>query len=554
MASHVPAFDAEDDTERQHPYLFLNGQEVDKIHALAQDDSTYQHEHLHWRTEQAEQWLDIESPELTARPEMGFWVRDLGLLYALTREDRYAEETARVLLHYADEYRGYPVRDLSRVGVSTLDESRWLVTLSGGYDLIYNSGVLTDEEKQHIEEHLLRASAHFLTIGPGDEEVHRVGGGICNYRVVENAAVIAVGFLLRDNELVNFALNSPRGFYRQVEEGVLDDGGWWEDSPAYHVGMIQAFTSMAEVAWHSGVDLYRHPRYLAMFRWPTHLLLPDGTLPATNDAGYAVTVQQNALLRLAALCYARTGDPSLEPLLARAPLGPILGAAANYSVWLDAYTLWITPTWPEVQPLRKSIVLPATGKAILRTDPPAEDIDLILDYGPHAGYHGHYDKCNIILYANNRVQSPDPGIGNYAHPTAHGWYRTTLAHNTVVVNQRNQPPSMGYLHLFAASPRFKIADTSPACEKDENWGEQQQRRIVALVDEAFLIDIYRYGWIEFWPESGPKDWVYHNFGTFHTDERLVAQNGPLGEANGYQYVTNIRRGQPGGATSASRRT
>ena len=532
----------------QHPYLFLNGQEVNKIRALAQDESTYQHKHLLWLKEQAEWWLGLESPAWAARPETGLWVRDLGLLHALTLEQRYAEGTARALLRYADEYRTYPIGTLCRVGVSTLDESRWLVTLSGGYDLIYNSGVLNDEEKRYIEEHLLRASAQFLTIGPGDEEVHRVGGGICNYRVVENAAIIAVGFLLRDDELVNFALNSPRGFYRQLGEGVLDDGGWWEDSPAYHVAMIHAFTSVAEAAWHSGIDLYHHPKYLSMFQWPNHLLLPDGTLPATNDAGYSVPTQQLALGRLAALCYARTADRSLEALLARAPLGPILGPASRSGVWLDAYTLWIVPTWPEVKPPRKSMVLPATGKAILRTDPPAEDIDLVLDYGPHAGYHGHYDKCNIILYANGRIQAPDPGIGSYGHPAAHGWYRTTLAHNAVVVRQRNQPPSTGYLHLFATSPRFKIADTSPGCEKDENWGEQQQRRIVALVDETFLIDIYRYGWISFWAESGTKDWVYHNFGAFHTDERLVAHDGPLGEAHGYQYVTHVRRGLPAGTT------
>ena len=531
--------------EQRHPCLFLNEEEVEKIRVLARDQGSEQYEHLRWLTDQAEEWFSLESPDLTPCVETGLKVRDLAVLHALTREQRYADEAARILLHYADNYADYPLGTITRIEQSSLDEGRWLVALSGAYDLIHSSGALSDGDRRHIEEDLLRPSARLLTTGPGDEEVHRVAGGICNYRVVENAGICAVGFLLRDRELIELALNSPRGFYRHLEEGVLDDGGWWEDATSYHGGMIMHFTMIAEAAWHSGVNLYDHPKYRAMFQWSNHMRLPDGTLPATNDAAYGRSWASSCgQERMALLCYARTGDRSLEPILARAHFGPI---SQNDFSFIDVYTLWISAKRPDAKPERKSVNLGGTGKAIFRTDPPAEDIDLILDYGPHAGYHGHYDKCNIILYANGRMQAPDPGIGGYGHPMAHGWYRTTLAHNTVVVNQRNQPPSTGYLHLFETSPRFKLADVSPVGERDENWGDQQQRRVVALVDEAFLIDIYRYGWIDIWPGSGPRDWVYHNFGTFQTDEPLVAQQGPLGEADGYQYVTNVRRGRAAGA-------
>ena len=64
------------------------------------------------------------------------------------------------------------------------------------------------------------------------------------------------------------------------------------------------------------------------------------------------------------------------------------------------------------------------------------------------------------------------------------------------------------------------------------------RRTLALLDESFIVDIFR-------AQGGNVyDWAYHNFGAFQTDERLITQDAPLGETNGYQYVTNVRRGLP----------
>src|SRR5205823_501694 len=77
----------------------------------------------------------------------------------------------------------------------------------------------------------------------------------------------------------------------------------------------------------------------------------------------------------------------------------------------------------------------------------------LMDYGPHGGVHGHYDKLNLILYA-----SPPGGKGDemggepvfhfYDNPLHDEWTKVTLAHNTMAVDERSQAATEGRLLLF----------------------------------------------------------------------------------------------------------
>jgi hypothetical protein len=80
------------------------------------------------------------------------------------------------------------------------------------------------------------------------------------------------------------------------------------------------------------------------------------------------------------------------------------------------------------------------GFGILRT--PAADGSgnqgLILSYGPTAS-HGHPDKLHIDLYAMNDVLMPTPGVNfPYNNPNIPKWLHTTLAHNTLTVDEKSQ--------------------------------------------------------------------------------------------------------------------
>ena len=580
----------------KHPYLFLNAEELETIRKLSKDESTYQHSYIGWLTKRMDNWLGLGEVDIIPRvdeatsitcnvcgtslanntfdllqpfkhrcgrcgeimhgaaydnawrtsvqSQVGPLVRDLGMLYGVTGDQRYAQEAARILVNYADQYRDLPVSNMSRLGSYILVDNGWTLGMASGYDLIFNSGALITEQKSKIEEDLFLPAAALLMAGQGHYMPDRVGGGISNFRVATLSGVNAIGFLLRDEELVDFTLNGPVGVLRLLDEGVLEGGVWWEDSSNYFVAMVRDFTCIAETAWHSGINLYNHHKYRSLFQGALNMAYPDNNLlPATNDTSYIKTLNHHGFRKMAELYYARTGDKSVAPLLTHGKLTPISDARHGYD-WMDAYPLWVTPTWPDVERPRKSMNLTSAGKAILRTDPPVAPIDLYLDYGPHGGTHGHYDKLGIILYANGRVQAPDPGIYSYSDLTKE-YFRGTVAHNTIVVNQQNQTRSWGKCHFFGTSPRFKIADASPTSEFDSelfNTGHNkgQQRRIVSLVDESFIVDIFLSSWAE------TTDWVYHNFGVFQTEERTTPQAEALGKSDGYQFLKDLRRGKPAG--------
>ncbi len=497
--------------------------------------------------------------------KIAYTARDLALNYAVFGSLRSAEEAARILLEYADRYADLPVINMAKLGRELLDDARYALALAAAYDLICAGGALSDEERQKVERDLFRAAGHFMAIGQGSQQADRVVVG-CNFEAMRDSGVGVLGLLVGDEELVHYALNGPTGFNRLMAEGVLENGLWWEGSPLYHIGVINTSIHLVEAAWHSGINLYENEKFRRMFRVPLQLALPDGSLPAIGDGRFGDSLER--LRGLAELYYARTGDEVVAPLLIPGVVTGLGGvpaagedseasrragradqpsyreaARSSQPFWTASpfdVALSLTPTWPGKKPAAQESVNLAPNFAVLRGDRGNDPLYVLMNYGPYGSTHGHPDSLNIILYANGRLQAPDLGSCDYRLPQWPQWYQQALSHNTVVVDERSHYMG-GRLNLFQISPRAKIADATPA--PDDRCFEvpvqvPRMRRTLALLDDSFIVDIFRC--------QGGKvyDWAYHNFGEFQTDERMVTQDAPLGEVNGYQYVTNVRRGLP----------
>ena len=175
-------------------------------------------------------------------------------------------------------------------------------------------------------------------------------------------------------------------------------------------------------------------------------------------------------------------------------------------------------------------------------------MQLLLQYGPHGGGHGHLDKLNVVLYANGRGAGPGPGICNYSLDESHGWYRQTVSHNTVVVDQVSQNRISGQLEGFETSARVQVADASA---HDYQHGVRM-RRTVILVDGAFVVDLFGVGGAGPNRQRGRRmDWVYRNFGELQVSAELVEDGKALGKDNGYQHIRDVRRGSPDGTWTAT---
>ena len=575
--------------ERQRPLLFYDAGEIQTIRELTRQEGSFQHRRYQAIVRDTDTWLrrplpipdknaegkwlglyicpadstgliyDPHEPHRHTCPKCGkvhtggvydqTWrayqhakiagaAEDLALRYAVGGDVRYAEAAAAILCEYADRYDAYPIEQFSKVGSQTLEDGFFALHVASAYDLILDSGALGGEQQRHVAEDLLLATARL--IGSVDADIHEPLPS--NWQALCTAAIGVIGFALRSEELVDFAINGPVGFNALMERCVREDGLFWEGSIGYAIGTIGDVLCLTEAAWHSGIDLYRHPRVRGMFAAPVRIGFADGTYPAVGDDYFGRSLAE-VFGTLAEVYYARTRDQEVLPLLVAGRVSEQGERARGLRRGYVA-PLWLTPVWqpPARPPVRESVNFPASGYAILRACPEgsgAEEVQLLLQYGPHGGGHGHLDKLNVVLYANGRVQAPDLGICNYSLAESQGWYRQTVSHNTVVVDQVSQHRIGGKLERFEVSPRVQMADASA---HDYQHGVRM-RRTVILVDGAFVVDLFRVGGAGPNRQRGRRmDWVYRNFGELQVSAELVEHEKALGEDNGYQHIRDVRRG------------
>jgi len=447
--------------------------------------------------------------------------RDCGLSYRFTGKMEFARAAAAVLLAYADVYLSYPIKDTNnklnatsggRATAQTLDEASWLIPLAWAYDLVAESGVLDAGQQVHVERDLLRAAVGVIS---------RNNAGKGNWQSWHNAAIGAVGFALEDQTLIAKAIEDPKnGFRFQMRESVLSDGVWYEGAWGYHFYALDPLCMLGEMAARAGIDLYAELPLRQMFEAPLRLAMPDGSLPAFSDSGSVNVFSQDRLYEIG---HARYGDPAFASVLGQRARG-------REALFWGAETLPKTPA-----PAQASTLLEDSGNAVLRAA--GSDHYLAFKFGPHGGWHGHYDKLTFVSFARGGVLAVDPGTQSYAASTHNTWDKVTVAHNTVVVDERTQAEATGRLQAFATLPSVSAV----RADAGEAYQRAALERALVLTPE-YALDVF-----DLRSTDGAEhgfDWVYHNSGKVSVSLPLEPYTA-FPRADGYQHLSETR-----GATTA----
>jgi hypothetical protein len=96
------------------------------------------------------------------------------------------------------------------------------------------------------------------------------------------------------------------------------------------------------------------------------------------------------------------------------------------------------PILPEPSGLVDKGQLPLTGVAILRGEDRSSPYYIALRSGRHGAGHDHFDKLGIVIHAGGRVVAPDIGTAGYSLRAFKEYCVSTLAHNTLMVDEKNQ--------------------------------------------------------------------------------------------------------------------
>jgi len=433
----------------------------------------------------------------------------LGLASLFFDDTSYARQAAEILLNYADVYSTYPMVNPygvlqkfgARVADQSLNESIWLISIAWGYDLVLGANVTTHQEREHIENDLLRPSA----------AVAGIRGRLTNNWVSwHNAGLIAVGLCLRDEKMIETAVAKPGGFIYQMKHSITPEGMQIEGSWSYHYYALDAFLQTAEMAWQSGIDLYQCEPLKKALLLPLKMTLPNGKTPAFNDGD-----ESSPPVSFYEYAAARMGDPAFEDFLSR-----------SQRKGLQAFLVGVEEPKSATRSL-KSVILKESGYAVMRQG----DNYTCIDFGPHGGNHGHADKLSLLHFTDGLTIVPDAGrYWPYNHPSHGGYFQRTLAHNTVMVDGMTQSPSVGeYVsHSFGKDYDWVTVRDTSAYE-----GVMMERTVA--VSEDWLVDSFEV------ISATPRvfDWVWHVRGDESCSLDLVP--GELtGESPGYDFIENVR--------------
>ncbi len=161
-----------------------------------------------------------------------------------------------------------------------------------------------------------------------------------------------------------------------------------------------------------------------------------------------------------------------------------------------------------------------------------EDYQVLFIAGPHGAGHSHPDKLHVSLTARGECIAIDPGTAGYAVREIHKYYRSTLAHNTLLVDEKDQKPvKIAYLNFQPdATPAYALGRLEDAYE-----GIRLTREVffeppyLVLLDRCESDIAHRYGWI------------FHAYGSMSarvSSDIAPLDFPPLPEENAFAHFTN----------------
>ncbi|MFC1760543.1 hypothetical protein ACFL6U_00500 [Planctomycetota bacterium] len=388
---------------------------------------------------------------------------DCATAYQLTGKKEYAEKCVQFIRYVVDPETGYPSTFRGNP-VNFVKEGVLFQGIARGYDMILDSGLLTEEDKALAEDTF---RMHIKTIQLGTDF-----GAISNWDVAEVTSALYCALCLQDWHLVDELLHGPTGVYQQFSHGVMSDGWWYECAVGYNLWVASEFSEIAIALepwginfkdmqlplgtspWFSLIPERKKPGLYGMdfMKWgPLHknsisikdmwdAMIPfldyRGVMFAVNDA--TETLVQGDRLELAYYFYR---DPEYAAVINRGE-----GRGLLYSV----------PDLPDVtsEKIKQSAYADNMGIVQLRSQTEGreqrEQIQAALHYGSHGGHHGHFDRTGLVsmMRYGRSFYNPEMIWYGYSSYLYKFLVQTSMTKNMVVVDQKMQEPKESFRTLF----------------------------------------------------------------------------------------------------------
>ena len=517
-----------------------------------------------------------------------YYAERLALAYLLTGQEQYRERAVANFRKLAAAYPRWTINQGGggRATGGSLGESHFTHHLGRAFDLLAACG-LSEEDDAAFRELL------FLAYEVSDHPSHPTCSNHNTWRLCGRLAVSAA---LGDRQGIHDALYGFErngvwryGIIHQLRHDILPDGLHWERTPGYHYYTLMGLMEIADMAAQTGIDLWHaelpmqrqrdgddvHRCYgprgtkslKTAFDAPFYLAFANRDLPLLSDSGLVNLrgvhiwgpVYEKAydaygdekyawLLNLIEQEYPERAHPAL-PMSLQTVHGDLdfvrlrheTYPAGRFSLVEDCRFA------PLARHERGCTLFPSFGGAVLRSDP--ADLNApaaYLFWGPHNAGHQSPAALHLDVHTGQPITSA-PKKGGYDDPDYLTWIRTTIAHNTVTVDEAPMFPydfptdsiwesdqwrdtvSDGELLLFQPA-----GDFSAMRARNENVypGVLLDRTVIVAKD--YVIDAFRV----ISNDEHQYDWAAHCVGELPLPADTVPVK--LGDRRGYLHMTDAR--------------
>jgi uncharacterized heparinase superfamily protein len=302
--------------------------------------------------------------------------------------------------------------------------------------------------------------------------------------ILENIRGLIIGGLNfngdRAEQIVSKSVQELSG---QLDIQILPDGGHYELSPMYHLIMLtlvgESVAALKSANWQIPRSIIQHLE--KMLEFAVEIRLQNGTYPLWNDAAYNISNPLDEVVSFVSQLLDKTSHT--------------LTSALNEQILKSAN---IVPSQPVVTIANlKSSHLLSSGYHILRNDSGLElAFDCAAPCPREIPPHAHADCLTVDLYYQGKPIIVDTGTSEYAPGVVRNYERSTLAHNTIEINNRNQSEIWSEFRVGRKAQPF---DVQSGIEGEWQWvsaahdGYQPQplrathHRWVGLNDKSMII-------------------------------------------------------------------
>ncbi len=234
----------------------------------------------------------------------------------------------------------------------------------------------------------------------------------------------------------------------ELKAQYLPDGAHYELSPMYHIVLLDrmltvyhCLTTATAPAAPPKIAQVLAKSLAQQLGWLKAFATEDGRYAQFNDGTEGIAPAVPEVLQ-------RAAGLGLEPL-------PLKLGASGYRRWQQGpFDLWIDAA----------------------------------DIGPNdIPGHAHADNLTFELHLNGRPVIVNPGISTYEKNARRAWERSTAAHNTVTIDDRNTSDVWGGFRVGRRAKTTLEAETATRLTASHNGYRSPCRRTFELTDTELLI-------------------------------------------------------------------